>query len=163
MAVLVALQLLTNTSRRASDMHAVYQRRISPVKPMLDTEDNLMNFMLPLSLVNLTQDRKTRSRDEIRDKKWWEDGLQNWSETLRKYRDQSLSWGNFVKKPSTFRLDINLETDNPSKTNYPSVSTSLDESASDEFCSIIRLRTGFILETDCPSQTDNPSRRIIRL
>ena len=91
MAVLVALQLLTNTLRRALDMHAVYQRRISPVKPMLDTEDNLMNFMLPLSLVNLTQDRKTRSRDEIRNKKWWEDGLQNWSETLRKYRDQSLS------------------------------------------------------------------------
>ena len=58
MAVLVALQLLTNTSRRALDMHAVYQRRIYPVKRMLDTEDN-------------------------------------------------------------------LETDNPSKTNYPSVSTSL--------------------------------------
>ena len=66
MAALVALQLLTNTSRRALDMHAVYQRRISPVKSMLDTEDNLMNFMLPFSLVNLTQDRKTRSRDEIR-------------------------------------------------------------------------------------------------
>ena len=44
--------------------------------------------------------------------------------TLRKYRNQPLSCGNFVKKPSTFRLDINLETDNPSKTNYPSVSTS---------------------------------------
>ena len=27
------------------------------------------------------------------------------------------------QKPSTFRLDMNLETDNPSKTNYPSVST----------------------------------------
>ena len=38
-----------------------------------------------------------------------------------------------------------------------------DESASDEFCSIIRLRTGFILETDYPSEKDNPSRRIIRL
>ena len=44
--------------------------------------------------------------------------------TLRKYRNQPLSCGNFVKKPSTFRLDINLETDNPSKTNYPSVSSS---------------------------------------
>ena len=32
---------------------------------------------------------------------------------------------NFAKKtPCTFPLDINLETDNPSKTNYPSVSTS---------------------------------------
>ena len=31
---------------------------------------------------------------------------------------------NFVKKPSTFRLDIKLDTDNPSKTNYPSDSTS---------------------------------------
>ena len=35
--------------------------------------------MLPFSLANLAQDRKTRSRDEIRNKKWWEDGLQNWS------------------------------------------------------------------------------------
>ena len=86
MAALVALQLLTNTSRRALDMHAVYQRRISPVKRMLDTEDNLMNFMLPFSLVNLTQDRKTRSRDEIRNKKCWEDGLQNWSESQFKKR-----------------------------------------------------------------------------
>ena len=59
MAALVALQLLTNTSRKALDMHTVYQRRISPVKRMLDTEDNLMNLMLPFSLVNLTQDRKT--------------------------------------------------------------------------------------------------------
>ena len=40
-------------------------------------------------------------------------------ETLQKYRNQSLSCGNFVEKPSTFRLDINLETDNLSKTNYP--------------------------------------------
>ena len=39
-----------------------------------------------------------------------------------------------------------------------------DESASDElFCSIIRLSTVFILETDYPSETDNPYRRIIRL
>ena len=66
MGALVALQLLTNTPRRALDMHAVYQRRISPVKRLLDTEDNLMNFMLPFSLVNLTQDRKTRSRDEMK-------------------------------------------------------------------------------------------------
>ena len=40
-----------------------------------------------------------------------------------KYWNQSLSCGNFVKKPSTFRLDVNLETDNPSKTNYPTVGT----------------------------------------
>ena len=30
-----------------------------------------------------------------------------------------------------------------------------DESASDEFCSIIRLSTDFILETGYPSETDN--------
>ena len=39
-----------------------------------------MNFTLPISLANLTQDRKTRSRDEIGNKKWLEDGPQNWSE-----------------------------------------------------------------------------------
>ena len=44
---------------------------------MLDREDNLMTFMLPFSLVILSQDRKTRSRDEIRNKKWWEDGFKN--------------------------------------------------------------------------------------
>ena len=65
---------------------------------------------------------------------------------MRKYRKQSLSCGNFVKKPSTFRLDINLETDNPSKT--------------EQFRSIIRLSTGFILETNCPSETDNSSSSI---
>ena len=67
---------------------------------------------------------------------------------LRKYRNQSLSCGNFVKKPSRFRLDINLETDNPSKTNHL---------ASDEFCFIIRLCTEFILETGYQSETDNSS------
>ena len=41
-----------------------------------------------------------------------------------KCRNQFLSCGNFIKKPSTFCLDINLETDNPSKMNFPSVSTS---------------------------------------
>ena len=55
-----------------------------------------------------------------------------------------------------FCLDINLETDSTSKTNYPSVSTS-DESVSDEFFSIIRIRTKLILETDYSS------RRITRL
>ena len=45
------------------------------------------------------------------------DILSGKQKTLRKYRNQSLSCGNFVKKASTFRLDINLETDNPSKTN----------------------------------------------
>ena len=39
----------------------------------------------------------------------------------------------------------------------------MDESASDEFCSIICLGTEFILETNYPSETDNPSRLIIRL
>ena len=43
---------------------------------------------------------------------------------IAKIWNQSRSCGNFVKKPSTFRLDINLETDNPSKTNYPSAGTS---------------------------------------
>ena len=41
-----------------------------------------------------------------------------------KYRNRFLSCGNFIKKSSTFCLDINLETDNPSKMNFPSVSTS---------------------------------------
>ena len=41
-----------------------------------------------------------------------------------KYRNQFLSCGNFIKKPSTFCLDINLETNNLSKMNFPSVSTS---------------------------------------
>ena len=88
-------------------------------------------------------------------------------ETLLKYRNQSLSCGHFVKKPSTFRLGIDLETDNPSKTNYPSAGAHMgsccllarltNESVSYEFCSIIRLSTEFILETDYPS------RRIILL
>ena len=82
---------------------------------------------------------------------------------MRKYRNQSLSCGNFLKKPCTFRLDINVhvETVNPSKTNYPSVSrledVLTDESASDEFCSIIRLSTEFILGTNYPFETDNSS------
>ena len=67
---------------------------------------------------------------------------------MRKYRNHHLSCGNFVKKPSKFRLDVNLLT---------------DESAPDEFCSIIRLSTEFILGTNYPSETDNPSRRTIRL
>jgi len=65
---------------------AVYQRRTSSVKRMPELENNLMNFMLPFSLANLAQDRKTRSRDEIRNKKCWEDGLQNWSESQFKKR-----------------------------------------------------------------------------
>ena len=32
--------------------------------------------------------------------------------------------GKLRQKPSKFRLDINLETDNPSKTNFPSLNTS---------------------------------------
>ena len=35
--------------------------------------------------------------------------------------------------------------------------TALDEAASDEFCSIIRLSTEFIPEKDYPSVTDNSS------
>ena len=67
-----------------------------------------------------------------------------------------------------FHLDINLETDYPSTTIYPSVSAAnrrialltvslrllallTDEAASDEFCSIMRFLTEFIL------------RRVIRL
>ena len=70
MAALVAL--LMKSRKTALDM-AVYQRRISSVKRMFEPENSLMNFMLPFSLANLAQDRKTRSRDEIRNKKWWED------------------------------------------------------------------------------------------
>ena len=69
-------------------------------------------------------------------------------------QNQSLLCGNFVKKPSTFHLDINLETDELSLT---------DESDSDEFCFIIRLSTEFILGTTYPSVTGNPFRWIIRL
>lgn len=83
MAALVAL--LMKSRRTALDM-AVSQRRISSVKRMFEPENSLMNFMLPFSLANLAQDRKTRSRDEIRNKKWWEDGLQNWSESQFKKR-----------------------------------------------------------------------------
>ena len=94
---------------------------------MLDREDNLMTFMLPFSLVNLTQDRvKTRSRHDIRNKTLWEDGLQNCF-TGRQHGigiSGNIACGNFVKKLSTFRLDLNLETDHSSKTNFPSVSTS---------------------------------------
>ena len=53
---------------------------------MPELENNFMNFMLPISLANLTQDRKTRSRDEIGNKKWLEDGPQNWSELQFKKR-----------------------------------------------------------------------------
>ena len=85
---------------------------------------------------------------------------------MRKYRNQSLSCGNFVKKPSAFRPDVNLETDNPTRiihllARLEDVLTG--ELASDEFCSIIRLSTGFIQQTNHPSETDNPPRRIIRL
>ena len=49
---------------------------------------SLLSFIftcLCISKPNLAQDRKTRSRDEI-NKKWWEDGLQNWSESQFKKR-----------------------------------------------------------------------------
>ena len=142
MAALVAL--LMKSRRTALDM-AVYQRRISSVKRMFEPENSLMNFMLPFSLANLAQDRKTRSRDEIRNKKWWEDGLQNWSEWLlsrARLLYRTPSWNRHPRKPCktietslshmetssktvfVFRLDKNLETDDPSKTSYPSVSTS---------------------------------------
>ena len=60
MAALVAL--LMKSRRTALDM-AVYQRRISSVKRMFEPENSLMNFMLPFSLANLAQDRKTRGSD----------------------------------------------------------------------------------------------------
>ena len=94
MAALVAL--LTNKWRRRALDVAVYQRRTSAAKRMPELENNLVNFMLPFSLANHAQDRKTRSRGEITSSK----------NRLR------------------FRLDINLEMDHPSKTIYPSVSTS---------------------------------------
>ena len=82
MAALVAL--LMKSRRTALDM-AVYQR-ISSVKRTFEPENSLVNFMLPFSLASLAQDRMTRSRDEIRNKKCWEDGLQNWSESQFKKR-----------------------------------------------------------------------------
>ena len=74
----------------------VSETNICCPKRMPELENNLVNFMLPLCLANLAQDRKTRCRDEITSSK----------NRLR------------------FRLDINLEMDHPSKTIYPSVSTS---------------------------------------
>ena len=106
---------------------------------MLDREDNLMTFMVPFPLLNLTQDRKTRSRHDIRNKTLSEDGLQNCF-TGRQHEigiSGNIACENFVKKLSTFRLDLNLETDHSSKTNFPPVDVLTDESASDEFCSII--------------------------
>ena len=96
---------------------------LSSAKCMLDREDNLMTFMLPFPLLNLTQDRKncfTGRQHEI--------GISG-----------NIACENFVKKLSTFRLDLNLETDHSSKTNFPPVDVLTDESASDEFCSIIGL------------------------
>jgi len=85
-----------------------------------------MNFKLPFSLANLARDRKTTCRDEIRNKKWWEDGLQNWPESQFKKRPRiNRNTFHFIHKIYLrFRVDINLETDHPSKTIYPSVSTS---------------------------------------
>ena len=60
MAALVAL--LMKSKRTALDM-AVYQRGISSVKRMFEPENSLKNFMLPFSLANLAQDRKTRGSD----------------------------------------------------------------------------------------------------
>lgn len=66
MAALVAL--LTNKwRRRAFNKHGGVLRT-SSVKRMPELENNLMKFMLPFSLANLAQDRKIRSRDEIRRK-----------------------------------------------------------------------------------------------
>ena len=65
----------------------------------------------------------------------------------------------FVKKPFAFRLDI-------IKRRITHLFTRLEDmltDESDEFCSIIRLGTEFILGTNYPSETDNPSRLIIRL
>ena len=78
--------LLTNKWRKRTLDVAVYQRGTSSAKRMPELENNFMNFMLPISLANLTQDRKTRSRDEIGNKKWLEDGPQNWSELQFKKR-----------------------------------------------------------------------------
>ena len=138
------LILTNNLSRcftRATGRMFRYVRRISSVKCMLDREDNLMTFMLPFPLLNLTQDRKTRSRHDIRNKTLSEDGLQHCF-TGRQHEigiSGNIACGNFVKKLSTFRLDLNLDTDHSSKTNFPPVDVLTDESASDEFCSIIGL------------------------
>ena len=86
------------------------------------------------------------------------DILRGKQETLRKYRNQPLSCGNFVNKPSTFRLDIDLQTHHPSKTNFPSVSTSLRRVNGRILLynsSLHRIYTW----TNNPSQTDNSSVR----
>ena len=169
MAALVVL-LTSKWRRRALDV-AVNQRRTSSAKRMPELENNLMNFVLPISLANLTQDRKTRSRDEIRNKKWWEDGPQNWSEPQFKKRlrfnrdtfhfileetdlitkettrfkkptstEQQLALPHCKKNPQRFRLDIRRFIRLLAR--LEDVLT--DESASDEFYSIIGLRTVFM-------------------
>jgi len=65
MAALVAM--LMKKVRHGST--AVSQRKISSVKCMPELENNLMNFVLPFSLANLTQDKKTISREYTRSKK----------------------------------------------------------------------------------------------
>jgi len=135
MAALVAL--LTNKARRRELDMAVFQRRISAVKRMPESENNLMNFILPFSVANLAQDRKTISRDEMRSKKWWEDGLQTgrsrssrkdfglvdtpFISFLEKIKDLITKETTRFEKPNptlktvfVFRLDINLETNYPS-------------------------------------------------
>ena len=71
----------------------------------------------------------------------------------------------FVKKPFAFRLDI-IKRRIIRLRRITHLFTRLEDmlaDESDEFCSIIRLGTEFILGTNYPSETDNPSRLIIRL
>ena len=75
----------------------------------------------------------------------------------------------FVKKPFAFRLDI-IKRRIIRLRRITHLFARLEDmltDESDEFCSIIRLGTEFILGTNYPSetdnQTDNPSRLIIRL
>ena len=56
-----------------------------------------------------------------------------------------------------------LETSHPSRRIIRQTDNSPKYKFEDEFRSVIRLSTEFILETDYPSETDNPSRRIISL
>ena len=154
-------------SRRTALDMAVYQRRISSVKRVFEPENSLMNFMLPFSLTNLAQDRKTRGSDYtngvITSSVLWV--IHNFCGDVRVliYPSQLLvcflllflwllsrarllyrtpSWNRHSRTPCktietslshmetssktifVFRLDKHLETDDPSKTSYSSVSTS---------------------------------------
>ena len=77
--------IMNKAIRRALDT-TLYQRRVNSVTRMPEPEDNFINLVLPFSIASLAKDRKTRSRDEMRSKEWWEDDLRNWSNAQFKKR-----------------------------------------------------------------------------